>query len=75
MTPPVIPRPLTWKAFTLIVIGALVFGVLVPYIAASVLHRPVDQQLQRVTLDGQECVVVERRQGRIEGVDCNWNGR
>lgn len=34
-----------------------------------------DERLDRVMVDGQECVVVRNGLGRVEAVDCNWNHR
>lgn len=52
-----------------------VLGLVVLLLALGGCARDVDDQLRRVMKDGQECIVVERRYGRIDAVDCDWSGR
>ncbi len=34
-----------------------------------------DERLDRVTVDGQECVVIRNGYGRVIALDCDWSDR
>jgi len=59
----------------LVVVVGIALVVSMPLILLSTLDRPAEEQIRRVTKDGQECVVVERRSGRIDAITCDWSNR
>lgn len=52
-----------------IVAGALLL------VALAGCARPIDEQLRRVTVDGQECIAKVNRVGIVDAIDCDWSNR
>lgn len=69
-------NPGAWIAIFLVIgVPFIIFGGIVLKHRNDTADNTAERRIQRVTVDGQECLVLTQLGGKIIALDCDWSNR